>query len=106
MGGEVGKDYEQIIGVGHRLGGLGHDHVLPAQGAPVIQMLDGMISSVEGLIQAASTSAELEEASRATDASVTKLPIKTQRLYHLLKAKKTLTTVRERALAVGFRPAS
>ncbi len=105
MGAETAKDdYGPIIALGHRLGGLGHDHATPADNVPVVPMLDTMFFSIESLLRSASTSAELDEANRATDATVAKLSLRTQRLYHLLSAKKKVALVRSRATAIGFRP--
>lgn len=107
LGGEVARgDYDQIIALGHRLGGLGHDHTSPADDAPVVPMLDTMTVSIETLIQGAATSAELDEANRATEADVGKLSLRTQRLYHLLNAKKKVASVQSGAIAIGFRLAS
>ncbi len=106
IGGEAAKgDYGQIVALGHRVGGLGHDHASPADNVPVVPMLDTMIVSIDALIHLASTSAELDEANGATDATVSKRSLRTQRLYHLLSAKKKVTGVRNRATAIGFRPA-
>ena len=104
LGGEAAKgDYDSIIALGHRLGGLGHDHATPKDNAPVITLLDTMIASIDALTHVAATSAELAEAKGATDANVSKLSLRTQRLYHLLTAKKLVSAVRNRATAVGFR---
>lgn len=106
IGGEAAKgDYSEIIAVGHRLGGLGHDHATPADNAPVVSMLDSMIGSIDSLIHLAATSAELADAKGASDASVSKLSLRTQRVYHLLRAKEQATSVRVRATAIGFRAA-
>jgi len=103
LGGEAAVgNYEQIIATGHRVGGLGHDHATPADKVPVLQMLDSMNTSIESLTHVASTSAELEEAKRATDATVGQLSLRSQRLYHLLSAQKKVLSVRARASAIGF----
>lgn len=101
-GGPEKGDYEAVIALGHRIGGLGHDHVTPSENPPVLAMLDTMNASIEALTRTASVSADLDAAKAATNESISKLSPTAQRLYHLLSAQEKVAGIRARAVALGF----